>query len=183
MLEDRPQLDLFVDLLEFVDALLQTLDDGQLERMDHSPAIGLRDGFSANQQVVNFPIDKVVEPGRSPEEALEFGHAHDLAGRPLARLHRGDHGAMLPRVGLSPIDARQILSIFFSRFSPVKKVNPRHGAVLYPLTILADRMEFKRWHPPPFTLFRNNFDDWIVRGNIGQEFGHFPPGRKLSSPP
>jgi hypothetical protein len=29
----------------------------------------------------------------------------------------------------------------------------------------------------------DNFDDWIVRGNIGQEFGHFPPGRTLSSPP
>ena len=29
----------------------------------------------------------------------------------------------------------------------------------------------------------DNFDDWVVRGNIGQEFGHSPPERKPSSPP
>ena len=57
-----------------LDALLQALGDGQLERLDHSPAICLRDGFSANQQVVNLPIDEIavaleillvdIEPGR-----------------------------------------------------------------------------------------------------------------------
>ena len=33
--------------------------------------------------------------------------------------------------------------------------------------------ELKRWQPLLFTLFRN-FNDWVVRADIGQEFGHYP---------
>jgi hypothetical protein len=39
MVENRPQLDLFVDILEFVDALLQAPGDRQVERLDDNPAI------------------------------------------------------------------------------------------------------------------------------------------------
>ena len=49
-------------------------------------------------------------------------------------------------------------------FSVVLKIHPHRCAVPDPLTILAHRVEVKRWHPPPFTL----------SGDIGQEFGHFP---------
>jgi hypothetical protein len=35
-----------------------------------------------------------IEPGRDPEESLEFCHAHDVAAGPLVRLHRGDHGLL-----------------------------------------------------------------------------------------
>jgi hypothetical protein len=88
--------------------------------------ICLRDGFGLNQEVVNLPIDEVavalevllvdIEPGRDQEESLELCHAHEMASGALARLHRGDHGTMLPRVGRNPIDGCQILPIFFSRF-------------------------------------------------------------------
>jgi Uncharacterized protein conserved in bacteria (DUF2188) len=36
-------------------------------------------------------------------------------------------------------------------------------------------VELKRWQQPLFTLFPDDsFDDWVVRGDIGREFGHYP---------
>jgi hypothetical protein len=122
MVKNRPQFDLLVDVFEFVDAFLQPPGDRQVERFDDNPAICLRDGFGLNPEVVNLPIDEVavalevllvdIEPGRDPEESLKFCHAHDMASGALARLHRGDHGTMLPREGRTPIDGCQLLVIF-----------------------------------------------------------------------
>jgi hypothetical protein len=39
LVEDRPQLELLVQLLEFMDALLQTLGDRQVERLDDDPDV------------------------------------------------------------------------------------------------------------------------------------------------
>jgi len=85
-----------------VDAFLQALGDRQVERLDDEPAICLRGGFGPKQEVVDLLIDEVavalevllvdIEPGRDPEESLEFRHAHDVSGGAFVRLHRGGHG-------------------------------------------------------------------------------------------
>jgi hypothetical protein len=102
LIENRPQFDLLVDVLEFLDAFLQALCDRQIDWLYDSPAVCFRGGFSANQEVVNLLIDEIavalevllvdIKPGRDPEESLEFRHAHDMAGVLLARFCRGDHG-------------------------------------------------------------------------------------------
>src|SRR3979411_3205897 len=60
MFENRPQFDLLVDILEFMDAFLQALGDRQVGRLDENPAICLRGVFSPKQEVVNLPIDEVA---------------------------------------------------------------------------------------------------------------------------
>jgi hypothetical protein len=85
LIENRPQFDLLVDVLEFLDAFLQALCDRQIDWLYDSPAVCFRGGFSANQEVVNLLIDEIavalevllvdIEPGRDPEESLEFLHA------------------------------------------------------------------------------------------------------------
>ena len=81
LIEDRLQLDLLVDLIEFVDGSLQAFGDRQIERLDDRPAICLRGGLGPKQEVVDLLIDEVavalevllinIEPGRDPEESLE----------------------------------------------------------------------------------------------------------------
>src|ERR1700733_14696532 len=81
VVENRPQIDLFVELLEFVDVFLEPLGDWHVERLDDDAAICLRGGLGPKQQVVNLPIDELAvalevllidfETGREPEEALE----------------------------------------------------------------------------------------------------------------
>jgi hypothetical protein len=76
---------------------------------------------------------------------------------------------MLPRLGRTPIDGCQILPIL----SLVLEIDARHGTVPIPLTnvalVGAQAMATAAIHVVP----DDNFDDWIVRDDIGQEFGHY----------
>jgi hypothetical protein len=67
-----------------------------------------------------------------------------------------------------------LTAVSFSRFFGGAEIDARHGAVSDPLTIFAIRgaqaMAAAAIHVVP----DDNFDDWVVRADIGQEFGHYP---------
>jgi hypothetical protein len=75
----------------------------------------------------------------------------------------------VPRTERTPIDGCQ-LSPFFNG----AEIDARHGAVSDPLPIVALRgaqaMAAAAIHVVP----DDNFDDRVVRADIGQEFGHYP---------
>jgi hypothetical protein len=100
-----------------------------------------------------------------------------LAGA-FTRLHRSDHGLWIlerhrAAHGVAPLDGCQLPPIFFNG----AEIDARHGAVFDPLPIVALRgaqaMAAAAIHVVP----DNDFDDWIVRDDIGPEFGHYPPER------
>jgi hypothetical protein len=69
-----------------------------------------------------------------------------------------------------------LTAVSFSRFFGGAEIDARHGAVSDPLTIFAVRgaqaMAAAAIHVVP----DDNFDDWVVRADIGQEFGHYHTG-------
>ena len=84
MIQDRPQLDGFVDLLEPVDVLLHPFGDREIDRLDEVATICLRDGLATNEKIVDLTVDEIgvaleilfvdVEPRGRSEEALEPGY-------------------------------------------------------------------------------------------------------------
>jgi hypothetical protein len=78
---------------------------------------------------------------------------------------------MLPRTGRAPIDGCQVLP----NFSGVSKIDSRHGAAGDVLVIVALRAEFLAMTSAAIHVVPDDsFDDWVVRGDIGNEFGHYP---------
>jgi hypothetical protein len=67
-----------------------------------------------------------------------------------------------------------LTAVSFSRFFNDAEIDARHGAVSDPLPIVALRgaqaMAAAAIHVVP----DDNFDDWVVRADIGQEFGRYP---------
>jgi hypothetical protein len=67
-----------------------------------------------------------------------------------------------------------LTAVSFPRFFSGAEIDARHGAVSDPLPIVALRgaqaMAAVAIHVVP----DDNFDDWVVRADIGQEFGHYP---------
>jgi len=67
-----------------------------------------------------------------------------------------------------------LTAVSFPRFFNGAEIDARHGAVSDPLPIVALRgaqaMAAAAIHVVP----DDNFDDWVVRADIGQEFGHYP---------
>jgi hypothetical protein len=68
------------------------------------------------------------------------------------------------------------MAVRFSRFSHSgSKIDPGHGAVPDLLTIVCASHGGKAMvavaiHVAP----DESFDDWVVRGDVGHEFGHYP---------
>lgn len=60
------------------------------------------------------------------------------------------------------------------RFFNGAETDARHGAVSNPLPIVALRGTQATTAATNYVVPVNNFDDWVVRADIGQEFGHFP---------
>jgi hypothetical protein len=67
-----------------------------------------------------------------------------------------------------------LTAVSFFRFFNNAEIDARHGAVFDPLPVIALRgaqaMAAAAIHVVP----DNNFDDWVVRADIGQEFGYYP---------
>src|ERR1700676_1189739 len=67
-----------------------------------------------------------------------------------------------------------LTAVSFPQFFNGAEIDARHGAVSDPLPIVALRgaqaMAAAAIHVVP----DDNFDDWVVRADIGQEFGHYP---------
>jgi hypothetical protein len=67
-----------------------------------------------------------------------------------------------------------LTAVSFPRFFNGAEIDTRHGAFSDPLPIVAFRgaqaMAAAAIHVVP----DDNFDDWVVRADIGQEFGHYP---------
>ena len=90
-IQDRPQFDGFVDLLESMDALLDPFGDREIDRLNEVATIRLRYGLAATEKIVDLTVDEIglaleilfvdVEPRCRSEEALESGHAHDMCRR------------------------------------------------------------------------------------------------------
>ena len=90
-IQDGPQLDGLVDLLEPVDAFLHPFGDREIDRLDEVAPIGLSDGLAANEKIADLTVDEIgvaleilfvdVEPRGRSEEALEPGYAHDMCRR------------------------------------------------------------------------------------------------------
>jgi hypothetical protein len=101
VIEDRPQFDLFIEMLEFVNALLQAFGDRQVEGPYNVAAVCLGNRLAADEQIVDFLVYKVavafevllvdVEPGRDPKETFEPSRAHYMTWKPLARFQRRCH--------------------------------------------------------------------------------------------
>ena len=91
MIQDGFQLDIFIELFEQVDVLLQPLGNREIDRLNKVAVICLRRGLAANKQIVDFVIDEVavalevlfvdVEARRGSEKPLEPRHAHDVGWR------------------------------------------------------------------------------------------------------
>src|SRR5262249_47465478 len=103
VIEDRFELDLFIQLREFADALLQAFGDRQIKWPNDIAPVRLGGLFAAHEKIVDLLVDEGavalevllidVEPGRRPKESLELCHAHHMAGEPLAWFERCDHDA------------------------------------------------------------------------------------------
>lgn len=60
VIEDGSKFDRLIDMLEFVDALLQSFGDRQIERLDDVAAVRLRGSPAANEEVIDFLVDEVA---------------------------------------------------------------------------------------------------------------------------
>jgi hypothetical protein len=69
-----------------------------------------------------------------------------------------------------PIDGCQLPPRFFNG----AEIDARHGAASDPLPIVAFRGAQAMAAAATHVVPDDNFDDWVVRADIGQEFGHYP---------
>jgi len=60
VIEDGSKFDRLIDMLEFVDALLQSFGDRQIERLDDVAAVVRGRGLSAKQEIVGLLVDEVA---------------------------------------------------------------------------------------------------------------------------
>lgn len=60
MIEDGLELDLLVEPPELMDALLQSLGDRQVERLDGDPIVRLGCGLPAQEQIVDLTVYEVA---------------------------------------------------------------------------------------------------------------------------
>src|SRR5712672_316961 len=90
---------------------------------------------------------------RHRRRSLDFRRAHDAGSGRFVRLHSIGHGQllgmMLPRMARTPIDGRQIFSVF----SVGSKLILVTVSSLFLRLSLRIRVESDRWRPPLFTLF------------------------------
>ena len=88
----------------------------------------------------------------------------------------GSSSAIVPRKERTPIDGCQLPRFFQWR----SEIDARHGAVHDPSSAnLRCFAELKRWQPLPIhVVLDDNFDDWLVRADVGQEFGHYRTRRQ-----
>src|SRR5258707_15738514 len=100
-------------------------------------------------------INKLIRHRSLPRsrQSLDFRRAHDAASGRFVRLHSIGHGQllgmMLPRVARTPIDSRQIFSVF----SVGSKSILVTASSLFLRLSLRIRVGSDRWRPPLFTLF------------------------------
>jgi hypothetical protein len=67
-----------------------------------------------------------------------------------------------------------LTAVNFPRFFNGAEIDARHGAVSDPLPIVAARGAQATAAAAIHVVPDDNFDDWVVRADIGQEFGHYP---------
>src|SRR5438132_522605 len=58
MVKDRPQFNFFVQLPKLVDALLETLRNRQIPKLEHAPVVEAGRRLSDQQQVIQLFVDK-----------------------------------------------------------------------------------------------------------------------------
>lgn len=88
LFENRPQVDLFARLLEFLDMFLKAVGNRQIERPHEDPAIRLGGRFAPQQEIVQLMINEVavalevllvdIRASDGLEEPLEFRDAYDV---------------------------------------------------------------------------------------------------------
>jgi hypothetical protein len=67
-----------------------------------------------------------------------------------------------------------LTAVSFLRFFNCAEIDARHGAVSDALPIVVVRGAQAMAAAAIHVLPDDNFDDWVVRDDTGQEFGHYP---------
>jgi Uncharacterized protein conserved in bacteria (DUF2188) len=68
----------------------------------------------------------------------------------------------------------QLTAVRFSGFSQLKKIDRRHGALPGSSDNRRHWCGVQAMATAVHVVPDDSFDDWVVRGNVGQEFGHYP---------
>src|ERR1700736_1819692 len=119
--------------------------------------------------IIRTVLHQQIEKADTPLPVSMTWRVGPLLACTVAIIDCRSSGAIMPRRSGYPLTA-----VSFPRFFNGPEIDARHGAVSDPLPIVALRgaqaMAAVAIHVVP----DDNFDDWVVRADIGQEFGHYP---------